>query len=150
MPRGSNIKKGQRPGGRKKGTPNRATVQKVEEARVAVEQSKGRGVKLGKEVLEDFMMQFASMAAVHQPMDNTVMPKGKTPNATKFLTFAKLTVDTAKALADFQSPKFKAIMVQSTGDQSQKPTAHQDGNIITLDDPIALARVYQNRIKAVR
>src|SRR5512147_1620061 len=112
MPRGSNIKKGMRPGGRSKGTPNKLTVQKTEEARIAVERARGSGVKLGKEVLEEFMMLFAGMAAAYQPLPpGMAAPSGRMPDENRFLVYAKLTVGTAKALADFQSPKFKAIMV---------------------------------------
>jgi hypothetical protein len=155
MPKGSNIKKGMRPGGRSKGTPNKVTVQRVETARVELERARGRDVKLGKDVLEEFMMLFAGMAAAHQPLPAGMPPPpGRTPDETKFLTYARLTVDTAKALADFQSPKFKAIMVAmqpgAGGDQKPPEDFLRSENIIHLKDPTAIARVYQRMVKSVR
>lgn len=142
-------------GGRKAGRMNKRTVEKIEEARLAVEESRGRKLKLGKEVLEEFMHLFAGMAATHQPLpEGMPVPRGRNPNEEKFLAYAKLTVDAAKALADFQSPKFKAIAVVATPgnnpDLGQPLTKGQIDNVVTLNDPAALARVYQQRIKQIK
>lgn len=152
------VKKGQRFGGRSKGTPNKRTTEMVERARIEAENAarghaRGRAEglkKLGKEVLEDFMHLFAGMAATYQPLPPGVVAAspGREPNEDKFLIYAKLTVDTARSVADFQSPKFKAIMV--TAAPPENPPKHVDGNVIPIDDPVALARIYQRRIKQVR
>lgn len=148
MPKGSNIKKGMRPGGRKKGGLNKRTIEKVEEARIAVENSRGAGKKLAKEVLEDFMHLFAGMAASYQPLPPGIVDARRQPDEEKFQIYAKLAVDTAKALADFQSPKFRAIMVTAPTGDPEKPMVTRDGNLLTIDDPIAAARVYARIMKA--
>ncbi len=150
MPRGSNIKKGMRPGGRKAGTPNKRTLEAVEKARIEVENARGANKRLAKEVLEDFMHLFASMAATYQPLQPGMEPDEKrSPDEEKFQIYAKLAVDTAKSLADFQSPKFRAIMVTAPagGDDIGKPLVSKDGNVLTIDDPIAAARVYARIMK---
>jgi hypothetical protein len=150
LPRGSNNKKGTRYGGRTRGTPNRATVERTEIARLEVERARGRKVKLGKEVLEEFMMLFAGMAAQYQPIPaGMAIPQGRTPDEPKFIEYATLTVKTAKDLADFQSPKFKAIMVQTAPGEDEARLPPKD-NVVTINDAVALARVYSRRIKAVR
>lgn len=156
MPKGSNIKKGMRPGGRKKGGLNKRTIEKVEEARIAVENARGAGKKLAKEVLEDFMHLFARMADAHHGaalgQQTAIQPNGNKPvfepSEEKFQIYAKLAVDTAKALADFQSPKFRAIMVTAPTGDPEKPMVTRDGNLLTIDDPIAAARVYARIMKA--
>lgn len=147
MPKGSNIKKGMRPAGRQKGTPNKRTTELVERARVQAEQAKGRNVKLGKDVLEEFMLLFGGMAASHQPLPPGVSRPGHVSNEEKFLVYARLTVDTAKALAEYQSPKFRAIMV--TAPAAETPPRTIDGNVTQLKDPVAMARVYAQMVKRV-
>lgn len=148
MPKGSNVKKGMRPGGRKAGTPNRRTTEAAEAARVQVQQSVQRGLKLGKDMLEDYMMAFHNLAVMYQPLpDGVPIPPGHQPDPEKFKDWGMLVVQTAKALADFQSPKFRAIQVMAPPpEQLPRP----DGNVVTIDDPIAMARVYQRTMKQVR
>lgn len=153
MARGSNVKKGMRPGGRKKGTPNRATVERVEQARIAVEQARGRNVKLGKDVLEEFMMLFADIARHHMPrVPGLPMPEHGKPNEEKFLTYAKLAAATAKDLADYQSPKFKAIAIATApgtpgaGAESEAGVL-DSAKIINMRDAVSMTRVYQRLIK---
>jgi len=147
-------------GNTRKGVPNRRTFEAVEKARIEAENAaaghsgSGRAEamkkKLGKDVLEEFMHLFAGMAAAHQPLpDGMAVPPGRKPDEVKFLVYAKLTVDTAKALADFQSPKFKAIMVSAAPDQQPNQPMRTVGgdNVVPLNDPIAMARVYQRLVK---
>lgn len=110
MPR---AQKGQRFGGRVKGTPNKKTVEKALEAERAVAEAKASGRKLGKEMLDDFMHTFAGMAAVYQPLPPGVeaVPQGRAPNEEKFERYARLTIDAAKELAKYQSPQFRAIAI---------------------------------------
>lgn len=148
MPKGSNIKKGMRPAGRQKGTPNKTTTERAELARLQNEESRRRGVKLGKDVLEEFMLLFGGIAASYQPLPvGAASPPGHVVDEEKFLTYARLTVDTAKALAEFQSPKFRAIMV--TAPAPDPPPRVIDGNVTQLKDPVAMARVYQQMVKRV-
>ena len=95
------------------------------------------------------MKTFAGMAAYYQPVpENVAVPPGRKPDESKFLRYAELTVTTAKALADFQSPKFKAIQVMAPPANPLPPA--KDGKVIAIDDPVAMARVYQNMIKTVK
>lgn len=102
--------KGQRFGGRVKGTPNHATVEKALKAQRELEAAKASGKKLAKEVLEDFMHLFAGIATTHQPFPPS---RQQNPhyNEDLFEKYAKLTVDTAAQAAKYQSPQYRAIMV---------------------------------------
>lgn len=156
MPRGDHVKKGQRIGGRQRGTPNKRTTERLEAERIAqqaqaeVDKARQANTKLGKDVLEEFMKTFAGMAAHYQPLpDGMAVPAGRKPDEAKFLTYARLAAETAAKLAEFQSPKFKAIQVMTPPPTPVAPTA-KDGKVITIDDPVSLARVYSNMVKAVR
>lgn len=139
--------------GRPKGTPNRATVQRVEQARIAVENANKAGKKLSKDILEEFAHLFASLAAYHQPIpQGQPVPPNRRPDEARFLTYAKLAVDTAAKSADFQSPKFRAHLVSVTpgsGDPAL-PRYEDHGKIIDITDAATLARVYAKRIKQVK
>lgn len=146
-------------GGKKKGTLNKATVERLESERVArqaqqeVDKARRAATKLGKDVLEEFMKLFAGMAAQYQPLPvGMAVPAGRAPDEAKFLTYAKLTVETARDLAQFQSPKFKAIQIVAPppSPAATAPTIDQAGNVVQLNDPVAAARVYQNMMKQVR
>ena len=81
--------------------------------------------KLAKDVLEEFMLYFASAAAVYQPFnpDGTPRPEG---NAAEFQKNAILAVDAATRLAPFQSPRYAAIAV------SQVPPGSRDAQLAEL------------------
>ncbi len=105
--------KGERRGGRQKGTPNKANVERALLAKRIMEEQQGRpGRKLAREVLDDFMHLFMGMAAIHQPLpDGVAAGPGQKPDEAKFLTFAGLAVTTAEKLAPYQSSRLKAIMI---------------------------------------
>lgn len=106
--------KGTRAGGRAKGTPNKATIERAIIAEQIVERATMSGKKLAKEVLDDFMHLFAGMAAAYQPLPpGMVAPAGKAQDEAKFLTYAKLAIDTAAELGPYQSPRLKAIQVHA-------------------------------------
>jgi hypothetical protein len=123
MPRGS--RPGERRGGRRKGVPNRTTTEQMEIARLAATQG-----KLGKEVLEEFMVLFKDMALELQPESREAERFAawlKSSKEAQFHKYASLAVKAAKDLADFQSPKFKAIEVSAPaptveGDDGEKVT----------------------------
>jgi hypothetical protein len=127
MPRGSHVKKGMRPAGRDKGTPNKATVERAEIARIQNAQAQARGLKLGKDMLEDYMMAFHNQAVVYQPLPAGVSVPGREPNPDKFMQWGMLVVQTAKALAEFQSPKFRAIQVVAPAATREPKTI--EGNV---------------------
>lgn len=148
MPRGA--KPGQRRGGRAKGTPNKATIEKAIIAEQIVTRATMEGRKLAKEVLDEFMTVFAGMAATHQPLPpGTPIPPGRHPDLDKFEKYARLTVETAARLAPYQSPTFKAITVIAPPSQPPQQLPGS-GNVISIDDPDALARVYRMRVGGVK
>jgi hypothetical protein len=129
MPRG-----GTRPNaGRKFGVPNRATIERQEQARIDAEnvaaEASGDAAeaaivarkKLAKDVLEEFMLRFGDMAAYHQPARTwheemragQVVRVNDNPNMDedKFRAYAALTLHAARDLAQYQSPKLSAVAV---------------------------------------
>lgn len=149
------MARGHKTGGRQRGTPNKRTTEAVERERIArqaqqeVNKAHQANTKLGKDVLEEFMKTFAGMAAYHQPVpDGMPVPTGRKPSEEKFLTYARLTVETARALADFQSPRFKAIQIMTPPPNPLLPV--REGKVVSIDDPAAIARVYANMVKQVR
>lgn len=110
---GKGAPKGHRYGGRVKGTPNKATIERALIAkRIMEEQGTKPGRKLAREVLDDFMHLFMGMAAIHQPLPQGVAAgPGQQPDEGKFLTFAGLAMTAAEKLAPYQSPRLKAVMI---------------------------------------
>lgn len=112
---------GQKTGGRKVGTPNRATVEMTLEAEHAITEARTKGRKLGKEMLWDIAELLLGMAAVYQP-NHPNIPKGDPrsnvhADEDKFRFYIRNAADVARYLADFQSPKFKAIAVVPAPDE---------------------------------
>jgi hypothetical protein len=155
------AKKGQKrtPGsGRVKGTPNRQTVERLEKERIAqqmldeVNKAYAERVKLGKDVLEDYMMTFHSVAVPYRDRVTEAITKGRKPAELDLAGLEKwggLTVKTAKDLAEFQSPKFKAIQVSAPSHPDPAALIPVNANDKQIDDPVALARVYQKMVKQV-
>jgi hypothetical protein len=57
----------------------------------------------------------------------------------------------AKALAPFQDPQFKAISFTMAPPLPADPAAAKlvEGKVVNLDDPVALAKVYQRMVKGI-
>lgn len=147
MARGA--KPGERRGGRSIGTPNKTTIEKALIAAQVVEDAQRTGKKLAKEVLEEFMMLFAGMAATYQPLPPGMpVPAGRKPDEKKFIQYAVLARDTAKDLAPFQSPTFRAVAVtvSPTGVPNGAPGANAktiNGKVVNLADQQAVGKIYQ-------
>lgn len=119
MPRGA--KPGERRGGRAKGVPNKKTVERqIIKAVEAGAPNAPAGI--AKHVLEEFMMIFRGMAANVQQriiVDPSKIPEDKRAeylreyraNVDEFERWAKLAVHTAHWVAPYQSPTFKAIIM---------------------------------------
>ena len=134
MPRGGS-KPGERRGGRKKGSRNLKLVEKDLLAQRELADAKEKKRKLGKEVLDDFMHLFAGMAAYYQPAPPGAPPRPQ-QNEIKFKEYAALATTVAKDLAQYQSPKYSAVMVGQAGPQKITvvgglPSLDQKG--ITID-----------------
>lgn len=109
--------------GRKKGGVNKATL----EAQLAAAQSQlieltkereaereGRGRKSAIDVLDDVMHASYGLMAQHQPPapGEAIDPRsGREPNEEKFRYYLEQTKDAAGKLANFQSPKFKSVVL---------------------------------------
>jgi hypothetical protein len=118
------IAGGKKSGGRTKGTPNKATVERKllaeqamaaskamenPEVRAAVAGIEGTKVavrKLGKDILDEFANVLAGAAAFYQPI-----PGNPNADPTLFKEYARLAVDAADRAAAYQSPKLSAVMV---------------------------------------
>jgi hypothetical protein len=124
MPRGS--KPGERRGGRRKGAKNKATLERAVVAERIMNQTQMAGRKLGKEVLEEFMIVFSGIAAAHQPASAAeIAAWSNSPREAMFEKYAKLAVKAAHDLADFQSPKLAAVHIAApapTGPMKKKFT----------------------------
>ena len=138
MPSGS--RPGERRGGRKRGVPNRATVERAEIALRSTAEAKASGRKLGKEVLEELMVLFGGLASKFQPesMDKIVVQEWtKGDREPMFHKYASLAVKVAKDLADFQSPRFKAVEVHAPApnmeDKQRKKVTRFTLNIFDRD-----------------
>ena len=135
-------------GGKQKGRLNNATIAKIQEASIRAAEARKLGRKQAVDVLDDLMHTAMGMASKYQPP-----VKGADPvDENKFKEWLQIAGVFAKNLADFQSPKFKAVMVQ-TGPTLVTPedatTIDQDGNILDIDDPKKLARVYASMVRRV-
>lgn len=146
---------GRKTGGRTAGTPNKASLEKqrvaAEIAARTVADARINGKKLAKDILEEFMCVFAGMAATCQPLPPgvTIVPPGREPNAEAFVVYARLAVDTAAKLAEFQSPKFKAVMQMAP--PAEPPPKQVEGNVVPITtDAESSMRVWRRMIATYR
>jgi hypothetical protein len=113
--------------GRKAGGRNRATIERASLAeRIVAEQQGKPGRKLGKEMLEEFAILFAGLAAHFQPVSLARVAPGEAPppltqqdmelwaksyREPLFEKYAKLAAKCASDVADFQSPRMGTLQV---------------------------------------
>lgn len=138
--------KGLKTGGRQRGTPNKDTRELLKQAGKQVTEAKKLGRKQAIEVLDDLMHTAMGMAVKYQPP----APGAEPADPDKFMEWIQIAGTFAKSLADFQSPKFRAIMVSApTRELGTTPTIDQQGNVLDLDDPKQLARAYAAMVRRV-
>jgi hypothetical protein len=139
--------------GRPKGLPNKRTVQKMIEASRQIADIKKKGQKKATEVLNDLMQTSMSFAARYQARIIAATDQQREPTADDLAHFWKAMECAgtfAKALAPFQDPTFKAIQVTMAPPAGQDMPLHESAdNVVTIDDPVALARVYQRMVKRI-
>lgn len=138
--------KGVRLTGTRLGVPNKKTQQHIREAGKRVAEARKLGRKQAVDVLDDLMNTAMAMAAKYQPATSDHLPR----DDAKFLQWIQTAGLFAKNLAEFQTPKFRAVMIQtppSLGDA--EITIDQKGNILEIDDPKKLARVYAQMVRRV-
>lgn len=164
------VPKGTRIAGRQKGTLNKATVARLERARlaeqVADEVGKAAGVpgsaaelavrkvmegrRLAKDELEDVVPILKSIAAKYQQVAFAKPPGEAIYDSVawdRLHTWLELFIGTCVKLAEFQSPKFRAILVHAQAEPPQKPA---EDNVVDINDQTAIARVYMRVVSGRR
>lgn len=124
--------KGKKTGGRVKGVPNKASIEKAIVAERIMNEAAMSGRKLAKEVLEEFMVMFGGLAGAFQPTHtDPKVPKdapltpaelevwAKSYREPVFEKYAKLALKAATELADFQSPRL--ANVQTAAPAPERP-----------------------------
>jgi hypothetical protein len=163
MPR---AQKGQRFGGRTKGTPNKATVERLERERIAEQVSLQAAVaaqsapaaereiahagaerrKLGRERLEELLEIAIGATAFFQPGLKNGVEQNQNADWAQFQKWFQIAHAVAATVSPFQSPTFRAIMVAAP------PPKHDEdlrsGDVIPLNDPVAAARIYRRIVSA--
>jgi hypothetical protein len=158
---------GKKTGGRQKGSLNKTTHERLERARI-VEQVAAEigapasvtsvvlhkameGHKLAKDELVEIVPIIKGVVAHYQRASTVVDKKtGKLRikgDLSDFKEWLRLFVDTCFKLADFQSPKFRAIVVAAAPNDQQRQVDGAD-NVINIDDAIGAARVYRRIVSA--
>ena len=148
------VPKGTRFGGRTKGTLNKRTVAALAEKAQEIGEIKRQGQKKATEVLNDLMQTSMSFAARYQGKILAATQGSKEPTAEDLANFWKAMECAgvfARALAPFQQPTFKAVAVTVNPGDMEPATRRisHDDNVVTIDDPVALARVYQRMVKGI-
>jgi hypothetical protein len=115
--------------GRKAGGKNRSTIERAALAERIISEQQGKpGRKLGKELLEDFALMFASLAASFQPAgtgpNGSVTPDdvrewATTSHEPLFEKYAKLAAKCANDFADFQSPRMGTLQAPAPAPENQ-------------------------------
>ncbi len=76
------------------------------------------GRKLAVTILDEFAHVFAGMAAFYQP--STPKRENKNANVAEFERWSKLACDCAKALAPYQTPTYRAVVVAPAPEAGEK------------------------------
>jgi hypothetical protein len=80
------------------------------------------GRKLGKELLEEFMILYSGLAAAFQPKSAAdIEAWSNSSKEAKFEKYSKLAIKAAHDLAEYQSPKLAAIQVAAPAPPTQGP-----------------------------
>ena len=113
--------KGKKTGGRVKGVPNKASIERAAIAeRILAEAGPKAGRKLGREMVEDFAIMFSGLAAAFQPVGTgpggtmtaaDMAAWAKSYREPLFEKYAKLAAKCANDFADFQSPRMGTVQV---------------------------------------
>jgi hypothetical protein len=107
MPRG-----GKRPNaGRRRGSKGKATIEKATIAERVLAETKASGKKLAKEVIEDLMNTFVALADCYRPTMPGQPETNRHADKGEFEKHAIHAFEMAKALAPYQSPTFRAVVV---------------------------------------
>jgi|GEM_PF-4672607 len=125
-------------------------VERAQDAEREVERSRAEGKPLARDVLEKFMLLFASLASRFQP--GSVKEPNRHADDALFRLWSGRAVDCAKALAPYQSATMRAIAV-APPPQSEQITTRRftlrifDKGLTTMSTE-ELVREYRARIAA--
>ena len=97
--------------GRRRGSKNRATIEKAIIAERVLAEAKVSGRRLGKEVLDHYMRVFAEIADTERAAALAERPENAREHEARFERFARYAIDCAHKLAPYQSPTFRAIQI---------------------------------------
>lgn len=133
-------------GGRKAGTPNKATVARALDAMKQLEAIKRvPAKKLGIDALEMLMGAFIGEARRYQE-SNPGEPENKRASSAEFKAYGALAMEAAWKLAQFQTPRLAAIGYSSMMPplpEAPPMKTIEDGKVLKLDDVHLSARVYR-------
>lgn len=146
MPAGA--KPGERRGGRAKGVKNKGEIQKAILAERAIANAKASGRKLAVEHMQDYIGVLAGMAAYYQPTFPGMSQQNPHGDPAEFERWFGPFLDLAKALANYESPKMRDVMITAVPLREAPVAPTIDGNVISINDPVALSRVYRRMIQA--
>lgn len=140
---------GERRGGRRPGSRNKATVERELQAGVAqvvIDANPATSpIELAKDVLGKMMKIAEGAAGLFQPKNPESGRLEGIEDWDRFGQWLDRTIVCAKELAKYQSPQFRAILV--TPPPPQELPRHGDGaKVIDINDPVALERVYKRML----
>lgn len=141
---------------------NKATIEAQERTRLAAEIAASMGkpltqpapagapAQVQRVLMKDRLCELAEIAIGAAAHFQPTLGDGK-PNPhgdwAEFKGWVDLASKIADKAADYQSPKFRAVMVAAAVEERPMRSG-SDGNIISIDDPIAAARVYARIVSA--
>lgn len=151
------AKPGERRGGRKKGVPNKWSVEQIAEAAARANDAQRNGKKFAIEVLDDLMHTALSFAAQERQhvLAEQQGAKGKPGKATaetldRFWKAMEYAGIFARALAPFQHPKFRAVVVMPSPGAMEPLGPVIPGEIVQTNDPGQAARLYSQLVRVVK
>jgi hypothetical protein len=150
------MAQGRKTGGRAKGTPNKATLEREEEAARALDRSRATGRPLAKDRLDELLDVALGAMQRHQPVTRDMVQRARAAGNTAvkeskgdwggFGDWWDRAAFAAKALAPYQSPQLKAIAMQMA--PPPEPTkVPEPANVHQIDDANAASRVYLRTVK---
>lgn len=133
--------------GRTKGSRNETTIQREERIRLDVAAVKAVSAlstmthKPGKQVMQEFMTVFAGMAAAYQPAPPG-QPKKQHEDEAKFARYARLAIDCAMEVAQYEEPKLRAAFIQTPPEPNPmgQPRPGDDARVVNMHDTKDQAR----------
>jgi hypothetical protein len=146
--------KGLKTGGRQKGSLNKRTIARLQEASNNVGEIKRQGQRKAVEVLNDLMHIAVSFAGRHQQRLLKQEQAGQPYDATdyeRFMQGMQMAGVFARELAPFQDPKFSTLKVTMPAPEPIIPGdgAKDMGKVHVIDDAAAATRVYQQMIRRI-